>query len=89
MEMPIGNEHPGRGIGPHPHDPRTFAVARRVTEIVATAVPGGERSTSEWSGTRSDLLQNSVSGAGAILASVTVLGGELAVPCTRNPLERG
>ena len=40
METPIGNERPGRGLGPHPHDPRTFAVARRVTEIVATTVPG-------------------------------------------------
>jgi GrpB-like predicted nucleotidyltransferase (UPF0157 family) len=40
METPIGNERPGRGLGPHPHDPRTFAVARRVTEIVAVAVPG-------------------------------------------------
>jgi GrpB-like predicted nucleotidyltransferase (UPF0157 family) len=40
MEMPIGNQRPGRGIGPHPHDPRTFAVARRVIEIVAVAVPG-------------------------------------------------
>jgi len=25
----------------------------------------------------------------AILVVVTVLGGELAVPCTRNPLQRG
>jgi GrpB-like predicted nucleotidyltransferase (UPF0157 family) len=40
MEMPIGNERPSRGLGPHPHDPRTLAVARRVTEIVAVAVPG-------------------------------------------------
>jgi GrpB-like predicted nucleotidyltransferase (UPF0157 family) len=40
METPIGNEQPGRGIGPHPHDPRVFAVARRVTEVVAVAVPG-------------------------------------------------
>src|SRR5436190_6780262 len=40
METPIGNERPNRGLGPHPHDPRTFAVARRVTEIVAVAVPG-------------------------------------------------
>jgi GrpB-like predicted nucleotidyltransferase (UPF0157 family) len=40
METPIGNERPGRGLGPHPHDPRAFAVARRVTEIVAVAVPG-------------------------------------------------
>ena len=30
-----------------------------------------------------------VSGAGRILARVTVLGGEPAVPCTRNPLLRG
>ena len=36
----MGDERPGRGLGPHPHDPRTFAVARRVTEIVAVAVPG-------------------------------------------------
>jgi hypothetical protein len=27
-----------------------------------------------------------LSGGGAILAAVTVLGGELAVPCIRNPL---
>ena len=40
METPIGKERPGRGLGPHPHDPRTFAVARRVTEVVAVAVPG-------------------------------------------------
>ena len=40
METPIANERPGRGLGPHLHDPRTFAVARRVTEIVAVAVPG-------------------------------------------------
>jgi GrpB-like predicted nucleotidyltransferase (UPF0157 family) len=40
METPIGNERPNRGLGPHPHDPRTFAVARRVIEVVAVAVPG-------------------------------------------------
>jgi len=40
METPIGNERPGRGLGPHPHDPRTFTVARRVAEIVADAAPG-------------------------------------------------
>jgi GrpB-like predicted nucleotidyltransferase (UPF0157 family) len=40
METPIGDERPARGLGPHPHDTRTFAVARRVTEIVAVAVPG-------------------------------------------------
>jgi GrpB-like predicted nucleotidyltransferase (UPF0157 family) len=40
METPIGDERPARGLGPHPHDPRAFAVARRVTEIVAVAVPG-------------------------------------------------
>ena len=40
METPIGNERPGRGLGPHPQDPRTFAVARRVTEIVAVTVAG-------------------------------------------------
>ena len=27
--------------------------------------------------------------AARILGSVTVLGGELAVPCTRDPLQRG
>jgi GrpB-like predicted nucleotidyltransferase (UPF0157 family) len=40
METPIGNERPNRGLGPHLHDPRTFAVARRVIEVVAVAVPG-------------------------------------------------
>jgi hypothetical protein len=30
-----------------------------------------------------------MSPARSILAAVTVLGGELAVPCTRNPLQRG
>jgi GrpB-like predicted nucleotidyltransferase (UPF0157 family) len=40
METPIGHERPGRGIGPHPHDPRTFAAAERVIDIVALAVPG-------------------------------------------------
>jgi len=40
METSIGNERPNRGLGPHPHDRRTFSVARRVTEIVAVAVPG-------------------------------------------------
>src|SRR4051812_49810108 len=40
METSIGNERPNRGLRPHPHDRRTFSVARRVTEIVAVAVPG-------------------------------------------------
>lgn len=40
MESPIGNEQPGRGIGPHPHDPRTLDAARRVVELIAEAVMG-------------------------------------------------
>ena len=58
----------------------------------STSGSGSARSRSGRSGsgrTRSSLAPRGVSGAGRILARVTVLGGEPAVPCTRNPLLRG
>jgi hypothetical protein len=35
------------------------------------------------------MVSSSPVGAARILAEVAVLGGEPAVPCTRNPLQRG
>ena len=52
----------------------------------------GFRRVADWGGVDPPSMNgclNWLSGAARILARVTVLGGELAVPCTRNPLSRG
>jgi GrpB-like predicted nucleotidyltransferase (UPF0157 family) len=40
VHLLIGNERRGRGLGPHPHDPRLFDVAAFLASLIEDARPG-------------------------------------------------
>jgi len=54
-----------------------------------TATSSSTRTPGWWRTSRCSDLREPASEPRRILAAVAVLGGELAVPCTRDPLKRG
>lgn len=74
MEQSISDAYESRtlrGVGPHPHDPRAFVVARRVAALIAAAHP---RAIAEHVGSTAVA---GLSGKGVVDLQITCAPGEV------------